>query len=107
MENVKYPFHLYANWNPLYNQCKIPLTYKGEIFDHYKKLIKKIEGHENTKIENIYINDVISNLTPDYKKDSYAFCIEGFKDTPLSNIFFNNVQINAKIVWLYKIHQKY
>ena len=30
MTNVKYPFHLFLNWNPAYSYCSLPEGYTGE-----------------------------------------------------------------------------
>ena len=94
MIDVKYLFHIYLNWNPLYSNCSLPSDFKGEILPHYKALITKTEG-ENTNIENIYIKNVRACLSSNYKGIARAFMIVGFKDRHINNLSFDNIDITA------------
>lgn len=95
MENVKYLFHLYLNWNPNYSICKLPLDYDGIVYPHYKVLTHETSGL-NTHVSNILIENVESYNTEGYDGISRIFNIEGFNDMPISNITFKNVKANAK-----------
>lgn len=95
MNNVKYLFHIFLNWNELYNRCVIPNDYKGEIKDHYKVLCQDVGDLKNTVIDGIYINNVISSIDDDYDGISRVFNIEGFSDSLINNIEFNNMNIKA------------
>lgn len=92
--NVKYLFHLYVNWNPMYNKCEIPRDYKGEIKEYWKTLCKKAKG-SNTEVSNINIKNIKSYITNDYKGISRVFNIEGFCDMHIKKISFNNLDIKA------------
>lgn len=93
--NVKYLFHFYLNWNPLYNKCVIPNDYKGVIKGHWYKLIKEVPNLCNTIVDGINISNLKSDMSPNYDGISRVFNIEGFSDSPIKNISFNNLDIKA------------
>ena len=94
MIDVKYLFHIYLNWNPLYSICKLPDDYNGEILPHYQALTTKTIG-ENTNIDNLYIKNVKAFLSKDYKGIARAFMIVGFDDRHINNLNFKNIDITA------------
>ncbi len=89
LNNVCYPIHISASWNSGYNNITLPDTYKGEIYEHYKKLITLVENEKNTCVENI----TISNMTAIGAKR--AFEIDWFADSFISNFNINNSSIEA------------
>ncbi len=95
MINVKYLFNIFVNWNPSYSKCELPSSYKGEIKEHYKKLVEPTNG-KNTSISYIDINDVKSTYTKDYKGINRIFNLVGFDDSPLHKLNFENMDIKAK-----------
>lgn len=92
--NVKYLFHLYVNWNPMYNKCEIPSDYKGEVKEYWKTLCKSAKG-ANSEVSNIKINNFVANISNDYNGISRVFNIEGFSDSHIKKISFNNMNIKA------------
>ncbi len=96
MINVKYPFHMYLNWNPNYSICTLPNDYKGIIPTHWKTLIASTEGYENTKVENITIRNVKAFNEDNYAGISRAFNIEGYEDVPIENIILEDVMLSCK-----------
>ncbi|MFV0393183.1 MAG: glycoside hydrolase family 28 protein [Coprobacillaceae bacterium] len=97
MTNVRYPFNFNLNWNPQYSLCQLPNEYQGRVPQHWKKLLMRVPSEvENTKVENITIRNVSSNITADYHGTSRAFQIEGFEDQPIRNVIFKEVSIEAK-----------
>lgn len=97
MTNVKYPFHLFLNWNPAYSYCSLPEGYTGEISDSWKALLTPISDDEPmTRVENITIRNVHADNTPDYDGISRAFHIEGFEEQPIRGLHFENVKLRCK-----------
>lgn len=94
MIDVKYSFHIYLNWNPLYSICSMPADFKGEMLPHYKVLTTKTSG-ENTNIDNIYIKNVKAIVANEYKGIARAFMIVGFEDRHIKNMYFKNVNVTA------------
>lgn len=97
MVNVKYPFHLFLNWNPAYSYCQLPKGYEGEIPEHWKKLLRQLpEDMAKTQVSNLTIQNVVSRNEEGYDGISRAFHIEGFEDMPIGGIRFKNVSISCK-----------
>jgi len=97
MVNVKYPFHLFLNWNPAYSICELPGDYTGEIPRHWRKLLNPVAGEvPNTKVSDIVIRNVKAYNEPDYQGISRAFHIEGFADQPISRLTFEDVSLSCK-----------
>ncbi len=89
LENVKYPIHIASSWNKGYNTLVIPKNYKGEIFDHYKKLVSSVENIQNTKVSNIKIE------TMNAKNATRAFNIEWFSDSQIEDFKIIDSKIEA------------
>lgn len=97
MINVKYPFHLFLNWNPAYSYCELPEGYEGEISDSWKKLLEQIpDTIPKTEVSNLTIRNVKAYNEPDYDGISRAFHMEGFEDMPMKQITFQNVSLECK-----------
>ena len=97
MVNVKYPFHLFLNWNPAYSYCELPEGYTGEIPEHWKKLLERSSDDiPKTKVSGITIQNVKAWNEPDYSGISRAFNLEGFEDVPMEHIHFRNVSLACK-----------
>ena len=97
MVNVKYPFHLFLNWNPAYSYCELPQGYTGEIPPHWKKLLERSgDDVPKTKVSNITIQNVRAVNEPDYDGISRAFHLEGFADMPMEHIHLKNVSLSCK-----------
>ena len=80
MVNVKYPFHLFLNWNPAYSYCELPEGYEGEIPEHWRKLLEPIpDSIPMTEVDGIIIRNVKAYNEPDYQGISRAFHVEGFE----------------------------
>lgn len=94
MDNVKYPIHINLDWNPLYSLNKMPEGYKGEMKEHYYKIIEEVDQSiPNTLIDNININNLVCNSKG---VSSRSFDIVGFKDTTITNFNINNSVFNTK-----------
>ena len=97
MINVKYPFHLFLNWNPAYSYCELPEGYEGRISDSWKKLLEQIpDTIPKTEVSNLTIRNVKAYNEPDYDGISRAFHMEGFEDMPMKQITFQNVSLECK-----------
>ncbi len=94
MENVKYPIHINLNWNPLYSNITLPKEFKGEMKEHYYKIIKEVDNNiPNTIIDNININNLVCNSS---NISSRAFEIVGFPDSYITNFNITNSIFNTK-----------
>lgn len=97
MVNVKYPFHLFLNWNPAYSYCELPEGYEGEIPESWKKLLSQIpDSIPKTEVSDLTIRNVKAYNEPDYAGISRAFHIEGFEEMPIKRIHFENVSLDCK-----------
>lgn len=97
MVNVKYPFHLFLNWNPAYSYCELPADYKGEIKEHWEKLLEPIpDTIPKTEVNGITVRNVKAYNEPDYDGTSRAFHIEGFEDAPIRNVTFRDMELSCK-----------
>ena len=96
MMDVMYPIHIALNWNPNYSCTKLPDNYSGEVLDHYKKICQSVDKNiKNTIIENIKIENLISNISDKYNGESRAFEINGFKDSHIKNFTISNSNITS------------
>ncbi|MCR5113685.1 MAG: hypothetical protein K6A63_07095 [Acholeplasmatales bacterium] len=93
--NVKYLFHVNLNWNPGYNKCRIPDSYRGEIKEYYHTLLKTDNSLPNTVIDDIHISNVKADYSPNYEGISRVFHLEGLDDSHIRNIYMNDMDINA------------
>ena len=97
MVNVKYPFHLFLNWNPAYSICELPEGYEGEVPKHWHKLLQPISDQiPNTAVSDITIRNVKARNEPGYHGISRAFQIEGFADQPIRRLVFERVSLSCK-----------
>ena len=97
MVNVKYPFHLFLNWNPAYSYCELPEGYEGEIPDHWRKLLEPIpDSIPMTEVDGITIRNVKAYNEPDYHGISRAFHVEGFEEAPIKNLTFQDIELSCK-----------
>lgn len=94
MENVKYLFHIYLDWNRAYSICKIPDNYKGTVPERWKTLLDTSFSYlPNTSVENITVKNVRARMTEDYTGISRAFHMEGYEDMPLRHLSFCDMDI--------------
>lgn len=97
MVNVKYPFHLFLNWNPAYSYCELPKGYEGEIPPHWEKLLRQLpDSIPKTKVSGLTIQNVTSRNEESYDGISRAFHIEGFEDMPIKDLTFKNMSLSCK-----------
>ncbi len=97
MVNVKYPIHLFLNWNPAYSYCQLPEGYDGPVPEHWKKLLAQIpDDVPKTRVSNLVIRNVKSRNEEGYEDISRAFHIEGFSDMPICGLHFENVSIQCR-----------
>ena len=92
-KDVKYLFHFMLNWNPNYSISALPKDLK-EIKPHYLTLTKTIDNEPNTKVSDIFIDEVqcesLNNSV------SRIFTMIGFIDSHIDNISFKHMNIQMK-----------
>ncbi|KPG73774.1 glycoside hydrolase family 28 protein [Enterococcus sp. RIT-PI-f] len=95
MKNVQFPFLIQTDWYPEYSYAMIPHTYRGDIPDHWHKLIgthKQSVGP--AKVKDIVVGQVA--VVNDQKMgSSRAFFIEGSEKEPIDQLQFKDVRIEA------------
>lgn len=96
MINVGDAFQFALNWFPEYSYCELPKDYVGEVPKHWKTLVQRVPEQKGIpSVKNIFVENVNSYFTSEYKGASRAFFIEGFKEKPMENIKLKNVTIKA------------
>ncbi|MBQ9448820.1 MAG: hypothetical protein IJU60_02990 [Acholeplasmatales bacterium] len=91
--DVKYLFHFMLNWNPNYSISVLPKDIK-DIKPHYLSLTKEIEDMPNTKVSDIYVDEVQSEVVN--SKISRIFTMIGFDDNHMDDITFKHMNIWMK-----------
>lgn len=94
MVDVAYPFNINLNWNPAYSIAKMPDSSNIKLSPSLIPLLDRYnEKFTNTKVENITIKNVTSDITDKFKKHSKAFIIEGFDDVKINQVTFDNIKL--------------
>ena len=97
MEDVKYPIHIFLDWNPAYSCCTLPEGYGAEIPEHWQKLLREIpEDVPDTAVSDIRIRKVRSACSDGYNGISRAFNIEGYENQPIRNLSIEDSSFMAK-----------
>lgn len=94
MENVRYLFHFYLNWNPNYSKCLLPPDYRGPIPKHWEKLLSASDD-EKTKVSQIWIKEVSAFFDPSVTKVSRLFHLVGYEDLPMKQLYFENLDVRC------------
>ena len=93
--NVKYVFNIMTSWNPLYN--KIEIKDGIEMKEEWKNILHEVdESIPNTIIDGIYVSNIKSRISDDYKGISRLFNIVGFDDMPIKNISIKKLDSISK-----------
>lgn len=97
MVNVKYPIHLFLNWNPAYSYCNLPEGYKGDIPSSWERLLEPIPDEiPYTQVSDIQISNVEAYNEEGYEGISRAFQIEGFGQEPIRRVSLKDITISSK-----------
>ena len=91
--NVKYLFHFMLNWNPNYSVSILSEGIK-DIKPHYLVLTKQIENEDNTRVSDIFVDEVQSEVVD--SKISRIFTMIGFDDSHINNISFRHMNISMR-----------
>ena len=87
MIGVTYPFYAYLNWNPHYNEAKLPEGYRGEVPNSWKKLLSG--GNPkllNTEVSDLFFEYVRIRHDGSEKTPSCLFTFRGFEDNPIRSV---------------------
>ena len=84
-----------TNWNPLYN--KIEIKDGIEMKEEWKNILHEVdESIPNTIIDGIYVSNIKSRISDDYKGISRLFNIVGFDDMPIKNMSIKKLDSISK-----------
>lgn len=87
MVGVRYPFYAYLNWNPKYNEARLPEGYKGEIPNSWKKLLSGTNPRlVDTEVSDLHFEDVKVLNGPDKHEPSCLFTFRGFEGNPIHSV---------------------
>ena len=98
MINVQFPFSWLLDWFPEYNKITFFADKSSceHIPEYWQRIAEKVPiEKQGTKVKDIYICNVVSDVEESYDKSSRAFDIQGLDDKPMENILFDKVKINA------------
>jgi polygalacturonase len=98
MINVQFPFSWLLDWFPEYNKITFFANESSRepIPEYWQRIAEKVPiEKQGTKVKDIYICNVVSDVEESYDKSSRAFDIQGLDDKPMENILFDKVKINA------------
>ena len=96
MLDVRYPFYLYLNWNPHYNELTLPSDFKGPIPDHYKKLLEKVDPSlKDTEISHLRFSNIDIRSTPGSNTPTTLFTFCGFPSSPIKDVVFEDMKASV------------
>lgn len=94
MKNTRFPFSWLMTWHNQYNK-KTQQNLESKP-DFWKSVAEQIPlNNQGTQVRNITVNNVVAQITEDYKLSSRAFDIRALDFKPMENITFENVKIQA------------
>ena len=103
MKEVKYPFYCYLDWNPLYNQNRLPESYTKPIPEYWKKLLSlHSDDIKDTIVEDLEFKN-ISIFNKNSKDISCLFTFKGFASSPIKKIAFIELKARVSVYGTFEI----